>query len=69
MATASTVPPSPAAATPLKPLRGVRVLSLALNLPGPGALICGAGGKLPESIRMVAVSLPPRPSRTVSAAV
>ena len=39
MATASTVPPSPAAATPLKPLRGVRVLSLALNLPGPGALM------------------------------
>ncbi len=39
MATASTVPPSPAAAAPLKPLRGVRVLSLALNLPGPGALM------------------------------
>ena len=39
MATASTVPPSPAAAPPLKPLRGVRVLSLALNLPGPGALM------------------------------
>lgn len=39
MATASTIPPSPAAAAPLKPLRGVRVLSLALNLPGPGALM------------------------------
>ncbi len=25
--------------SPLKPLRGVRVLSLALNLPGPGALM------------------------------
>ena len=37
MATASTsLPPSPA---PLKPLRGVRVLSLALNLPGPAALM------------------------------
>ena len=30
---------TPTAAKPLKPLRGVRVLSLALNLPGPAALM------------------------------
>ncbi len=30
---------TPNAAKPLKPLRGVRVLSLALNLPGPAALM------------------------------
>ena len=34
------IPATPKAApAPLKPLRGVRVLSLALNLPGPGALM------------------------------
>ena len=32
-------PIAPTAAKPLKPLRGVRVLSLALNLPGPAALM------------------------------
>lgn len=37
--TAKTLPPSPRPAAPLKPLRGVRVLSLALNLPGPAALM------------------------------
>jgi crotonobetainyl-CoA:carnitine CoA-transferase CaiB-like acyl-CoA transferase len=31
--------PEPASAKPLKPLRGVRILSLALNLPGPAALM------------------------------
>ncbi|MBA4265774.1 MAG: CoA transferase [Comamonadaceae bacterium] len=31
--------PSPAALKPLKPLRGVRALSLALNLPGPAAFM------------------------------
>jgi len=31
--------PSPAALKPLKPLRGIRVLSLALNLPGPAAFM------------------------------
>jgi len=36
----TTTPPAAAATTkPLKPLRGVRVLSLALNLPGPAALM------------------------------
>ncbi len=37
--TAKTLPSSPRPAAPLKPLRGVRVLSLALNLPGPAALM------------------------------
>lgn len=37
MATASSTPAATIA--PLKPLRGVRVLSLALNLPGPAALM------------------------------
>lgn len=37
--TAKTQPSSPRPAAPLKPLRGVRVLSLALNLPGPAALM------------------------------
>ena len=35
----STAPASASTAKPLKPLRGVRVLSLALNLPGPAALM------------------------------
>ena len=35
----ATTAPTPAAATPLTPLHGVRVLSLALNLPGPAALM------------------------------
>ena len=42
MATKSAPSPAPAPTAvpaPLKPLRGVRVLSLALNLPGPGALM------------------------------
>ena len=37
--TAKTLPSSPRPAATLKPLRGVRVLSLALNLPGPAALM------------------------------
>lgn len=37
--TAETLPSSPRPTAPLKPLRGVRVLSLALNLPGPAALM------------------------------
>ena len=37
--TAKTLPSTPRPAAPLKPLRGVRVLSLALNLPGPAALM------------------------------
>ena len=37
--TAKTLPTSPRPAATLKPLRGVRVLSLALNLPGPAALM------------------------------
>lgn len=37
MTTSATTPPS--APAPLKPLRGVQVLSLALNLPGPAALM------------------------------
>lgn len=36
---AKTLPPSPRPNAALKPLRGVRVLSLALNLPGPAALM------------------------------
>jgi len=36
---ATATPPAAATAAPLKPLRGVRVLSLALNLPGPAALM------------------------------
>ena len=39
MATALSATTTPTASAPLKPLRGVRVLSLALNLPGPGALM------------------------------
>jgi crotonobetainyl-CoA:carnitine CoA-transferase CaiB-like acyl-CoA transferase len=39
MATALSANTTPTASAPLKPLRGVRVLSLALNLPGPGALM------------------------------
>ena len=36
---------APGTAAPLKPLRGVRILSLALNLPGPAALMrCQAMG-------------------------
>ncbi|MEN9887374.1 MAG: hypothetical protein RL758_1952, partial [Pseudomonadota bacterium] len=31
--------PSSASRSPLRPLKGVRVLSLALNLPGPAALM------------------------------
>lgn len=31
--------PSPATLKPLKPLRGIRILSLALNLPGPAAFM------------------------------
>jgi len=38
-ATATATPPAAVTAVPLKPLRGVRVLSLALNLPGPAALM------------------------------
>ncbi len=38
MSPAHTRPPAPAA-KPLKPLRGIRALSLALNLPGPAALM------------------------------
>lgn len=37
--TAKTLLSSPRPTAPLKPLRGVRVLSLALNLPGPAALM------------------------------
>lgn len=37
--TAKTLPSTPRPAALLKPLRGVRVLSLALNLPGPAALM------------------------------
>ena len=37
--TAETLPSTPRPAALLKPLRGVRVLSLALNLPGPAALM------------------------------
>ena len=37
--TTETLPSSPRPTAPLKPLRGVRVLSLALNLPGPAALM------------------------------
>lgn len=37
--------PSPWSAVPLQPLRGTRILSLALNLPGPAALLrCAAMG-------------------------
>jgi crotonobetainyl-CoA:carnitine CoA-transferase CaiB-like acyl-CoA transferase len=36
---------APAPATPIRPLKGVRILSLALNLPGPAALMrCQAMG-------------------------
>jgi crotonobetainyl-CoA:carnitine CoA-transferase CaiB-like acyl-CoA transferase len=39
------MPTSPSTATALKPLKGVRILSLALNLPGPAALMrCRAMG-------------------------
>jgi len=38
-ATATATQPAAATAASLKPLRGVRVLSLALNLPGPAALM------------------------------
>lgn len=39
------MPVAPAPAATIKPLKGVRILSLALNLPGPGALMrCRAMG-------------------------
>ena len=39
MTTSAHKPPALSAAKPLRPLKGVRILSLALNLPGPAALM------------------------------